>query len=212
MVNILIVDDHSITRIGLEMILETSIRHCRITHANNGDDVVQLIKNNDFQLVILDLNLPDTDSDTLFKHILAVREEQKVLIFSMNPERIFGLRYLRMGVYGYLEKSANDETMVRAVKLILKGGKYFSEDLLDELISGSVGACAAKTPFDSLTDREFEIARHLIRGIGVGEIAKIVKVHTSTVGTQRARIFEKTGVKNVMELNQLARLHHIITD
>lgn len=211
MVNILIVDDHSITRIGLEMILEIAIRHCRITHAGNGDEVMKLVRDNNYHLVILDLNLPSTDSDTLFKHILAVREEQKILIFSMNPERIFGLRYLRLGAYGYLEKSANDDTVVRAVKLILKGNKYFSELLLDELVSSSVAA-VAKTPFDSLTDREFEIARHLIRGLGVGEIAKIVKVHTSTVGTQRARIFEKTGVRNAMELNQLARLHHIITD
>lgn len=211
MTNILIADDHNITRRGLEMMLEDCLRSCRITHASNGDEVFTAMKNNIYDLVILDLNMPDTDAAGLLSQIQAIREGQKVLIFSMNPEKIFAFRYLQMGASGYIQKSANDDTIERAVKTVLKGGKYFSDELLSELSDPTLAATHA-TPFDKLTDREFEIARHLIRGLSVGQIARIVKVHTSTIGTQRAQILKKTGVTNVMELNQLARLHHIATD
>ena len=209
MTNILIADDHALVRKGLEMIIKSAFMPCQLSYATNGDEVITHVRKTSFDLAILDLNMPDTDSVALFHQVLVHRPDLRVLICSMNPEKVFALRYLKMGAFGYVEKSANDEELERAMRVVLNGRKYFSNDVLDQL-SGKLQGKNSNNPFDALTDREFEIALHLIKGLSVGEIALLIKLHTSTIGTQRARILEKTGVKNVMELNQLARLHSII--
>lgn len=209
MTSILIADDHALVRKGLEMIVRSAFAGCETSYAENGDEVFQSIRKSSYDLVILDINMPDTDAVALFRHIMAIRPTQKVLVCSMNPEKIFAMRYLKMGAAGYVQKSAKDDILERAIRTVLSGRRYFSEDMLDQ-IAGAVQGKEPANPFDRLTDREFEIALHLIKGLSVGEIARLVRVHTSTVGTQRARILEKTGVSNVMELNQLARTHQII--
>lgn len=209
MTTILIADDHALVRKGLEMIIRAAFTPCEITTAENGDEVFQLVHKNAYGLVILDINMPDTDSIALFQQIMAFRPTQKVLICSMNPEKIFAMRYLRMGAAGYVQKSAKDEVLEKAIRTVLSGRKYFSEEMVDQIAVMAQNK-DKQNPFDRLTDREFEIAMHLIRGLSVGEIAQLVSVHTSTIGTQRSRILEKTGVQNVMELNQLARTHQII--
>jgi two-component system, NarL family, invasion response regulator UvrY len=209
MINILVADDHALVRKGLEMIIRSAFSPCEITYAENGTEVFKHIRKSSYDLVILDLNMPDTDAVALFQHIMSLHPTQRVLICSMNPEKIFAMRYLKLGAAGYVEKSAKDDILERAIRTVLNGRRYFSEDMLDQ-IAGAVHNNIPSNPFDSLTDREFEIALHLIKGLSVGEIAQMIRVHTSTVGTQRARILEKTGVQNVMELNQLARTHHIV--
>lgn len=209
MLSILIADDHALVRKGLEMIIRTAFSPCDITCAENGDEVFQRVRKNTFDIAILDLNMPDTDALALFQQIMILQPALKVLICSMNPEKIFALRYLKMGAAGYVEKSAKDDILEKAIRTVLNGRRYFSEEMLDQIV-GSVQSRDPLNPFDRLTDREFAIALHLIKGLSVGEIAQLVKVHTSTVGTQRARILEKTGAHNIMELNQLARTHHVV--
>lgn len=209
MTSILVADDHALVRKGLEMIIKSAFKPCEITYAINGQEVFRHMRKRSYDLVILDLNMPDTDAVALFQHIMSLHPKQRVLICSMNPEKIFAMRYLKLGATGYVEKSVNDDILERAIRTVLNGRRYFSEDMLEQ-IAGAVHNNVPSNPFDSLTDREFEIALHLIKGLTVGEIAQMIRVHTSTVGTQRARILEKTGVQNVMELNQLARTHHIV--
>ena len=209
MTKVLIADDHALVRKGLEMIIRSAFSPCEITYAENGDEVFQCVRKNGYDIAILDLNMPDTDSIALFHQVMALRPTQKVLICSMNPEKIFALRYLKMGASGYVQKSSKDDVLEKAIRTVLSGRRYFSEAMLDQ-IAGAVQNKEEVNPFDRLTDREFEIALHLIKGLSVGEIAQLVRVHTSTISTQRARILEKAGVENAMELNQLARTHHII--
>lgn len=209
MTRILIADDHALVRKGLEMIIRSAFSPCEIAYAENGDEVFQAVRKNTYDLAILDLNMPDTDALALFQQVMAFQPALKVLICSMNPEKIFAMRYLKMGAAGYVEKSAKDDILEKAIRTVLNGRKYFSEDMLDQIV-GAVQNKDQANPFDRLTEREFAIALHLIKGLSVGEIAQLVKVHTSTIGTQRARILEKTGVQNIMELNQLARTHQII--
>ena len=196
-------------RKGLEMIVRSAFSPCEIAYAVNGDQVFHNIRKSHYDLVILDLNMPDTDAIGLFQQIMAIKPGLRVLVCSMNPEKIFAIRYLKMGAIGYVEKSESDEILEKAIRTALNGRRYFSEDVLDQL-AGNVQGKDPLNPFDKLTDREFEIATHLIKGLSVGEIAVLINLHTSTVGTQRARVLEKTGVANVMELNKLARLHKII--
>lgn len=209
MKRVLIADDHALVRKGLEMIIRSAFGPCKITTAINGEEVFHYVQQQDFDLAVLDLNMPNTDAIALFQQIMLFKPGLQVLICSMNPEKIFALRYLKLGAAGYVEKSEEDEVLEKAIRTVINGRKYFSDDVMDQ-ITLSMRGKNPENPFYKLTDREFEIAMHLIRGLSVGEIAGLIHLHTSTVGTQRAKVLEKTGVQNVMELNKLARIHKII--
>ena len=120
----------------------------------------------------------------------------------MNPEKVYALRYFKTGINGYIEKSASDEKIRHAVRCVMAGKNYMSDDVL-ELMVNSYKKGVSENPFDRLSSREFEIAMYLDRGLAPGEIANIMNLHTSTVGTYKLRIFDKMQVKNIIELHKM---------
>jgi two-component system, NarL family, invasion response regulator UvrY len=204
----LIVDDHKIVRLGVANILKATYPFSTIEETSNGDGVLQLIKTYDYSLIILDVNIPGTDSLSLVEQCLHIKPELKILMLSMNPEKIFSLPFIRKGASGYLEKSAEDEEIKRAVQMILDGKKYISQAVMDQMTE-SLGKIDHSNPFEKLSAREFEVLRHLVKGLSVGEIGEIMNLHTSTIGTHKVRIFDKLNVNNIIELKELTTLHHI---
>ena len=202
-VNILVVDDHQIVITGIRLLLKNNFPNATIEGICNTDNILNVLKATRYHLIILDINIPGTDTHNLLHQIKSVRSNIKVLIFSMNPEEIFAKRYLKLGVNGYLSKNSPEGELVNAVTTILEGGRYLSPHLLalmsEEEIVGKIG-----NVFDTLSKREFEIMKYLIKGIGVKEIAAMINVHHSTVSTHKANIYEKTGATNIVELKELA--------
>jgi DNA-binding NarL/FixJ family response regulator len=208
MKKILIADDHEIIRSGLKRFIETLLPHCEIDEAKDGDSAFEKFKRNHYDLLILDVNMPATDSFGLVHNILAHDTEARILVFSMNAEEIYAKKYLQLGAKGYICKSASNSEIGNAINTILNDKTYISETLRDVFADEIMGRKKAN-PFDELSSREFEIVQHLIRGESVGQISKVFNLHTSTTGTHKARIFKKLNCKNVIDINLLASVHQI---
>lgn len=211
MIRILLADDHVIIRAGLKTYIQNIIPHSSVEEAYDGNSTFEKIKQNNYALIILDINMPSTDSFGLVSNILAVKPDAKILMFSMNSEEIFAKKYLNLGALGYLNKDASADEIKQAINNVMSNKRYISSSLTQILTDSALGKKASnQNPFDLLSPRELEIVRHLMKGESVSQIGECLNLHTSTVGTHKARILEKLNCKNVIGINELARLHNII--
>jgi len=211
MIKILLADDHAVIRAGLKEYIRNIIPHSVIEETGDGDTAFAKIKHNDYALIILDINMPDTDSFGLVSNILAVKPGSRILIFSMNAEEIYARKYLKLGALGYLNKEASIDEVRKAIENVMDNKKYLSPSLTQRLIDRVLtGNANNDNPFDVLSPRELEITRHLLKGESVSTIGSCLHLHTSTIGTHKARIFQKLHCKNSIEINALARLHNFI--
>ena len=210
MPKILTIDDHSVVRKGIRMVIENHIPHCVFDEATDGDTAYEKIKNNDFDLIIMDVNMPKTDSFGLLSNILNYKPASKIIIFSVNAEDIYAKRYLQAGAKGYLTKGAPDSEVIKAVDTVLINKRYISSDLSQKLLSDLHANRVSENPFDRLSTREFEIVQHLAQGESSAEICKKLNLHSSTIATYKARIFEKLQCQNIIALNKLAKVHNVI--
>lgn len=205
----LLVDDHSIIRAGLKILIGDYMAHSVIEEAFDEDSAFEKVKNNEYELVILDVNMPNTDSLGLVSNILAIKPNTKILMFSMNAEDNYAKRYLKMGAKGYIRKDESELEIKRAITTVLNNKRYLSETLSRKLEEEALGNKPIN-PFEKLSPREFEIIQHIIRGESVGEISEKLKLHTSTIGTHKARIFEKLSCKNIIDINSLAKFYNVL--
>lgn len=212
MVHILLIDDHEIVRSGLKTLIKSILPHAVIDEAQDGDTGLKKIKETRYQLVILDIRIPGTDSVGLMDNIRQVRPETAILIFSMNAEELYAKRYLQLGARGYITKSASFSDITDAITSVLNNKRYISPALrtsfLDQLVEKKK---EADNPFDSLSPREFEIVQHLLMGESSVVISEKLSLGSSTVATHKARIFKKLQCKNIVELSVFAKIHGIAT-
>lgn len=210
MPEILLVDDHSIVRKGLRLLIQDYIPHTNIDEAFDGTSALENIKRKNYDLVMMDINMPGTDSFVTLETILTIRPGLKVLIFSMNSEEVFARRFLKIGAKGYLRKDSNNSEIQNAIEEVLNGKIYVSPELSQKLVAGIRSKKQPDNPFDRLSSREFEIVQHMAQGNSVSEMAKKLNIHTSTVGTYKSRIFEKLQVQNLVELLSLAKAYDLV--
>ncbi len=208
MINILLADDHAIIRAGIKIFIDNYLPDAVIEEASDGASAIEKIKENNFELIVLDINMPNTDAFSMVSNIIKLKPDANILMFSMNAEEMYAKKFLQLGAKGYVSKSAPKEEMETALDTVLKGKRYLSPLLLQSLADDVIGK-KSKNPFDDLSKREFEITMHLIKGEPLAEIAKALKLHTSTVGTHKARIFDKLNCTNIIEVNTLAKIHGI---
>ena len=210
MPDILLVDDHLIIITGLKTVINNFLGDCKTDVVHDGDSAFEKIMRKNYDLIIMDVSLPNTDSLQMVSNILAMKPAAKILMFSMNPEELFAKRYLKMGAMGYLNKDASLNEIKYAVESALKNNKYISPTLKRRLAMDVIDDRCHENEFDKLSPREFEIVQHLIHGDSVSEISRNLNLHTSTIGTHKARIFEKLQCHNVIELATMAKVHNII--
>ena len=209
MQNILIADDHSIVRAGLKLLIGTSIQDVNLEEAEDGETVIKKMKSGHFDLLILDINMPNTESFSLTAYLLKEYPALKIIIFTMNQEIFFAKRFLKIGAHGYLNKYSKDPEIKYAIQKVLGGKRYISDNLA-EILSGEFTKKQKDNPFEDLSDREFEVVLQMLKGSTVSEIANILSLHKSTVGTHKTRILDKLKISNTVELINLARLYEII--
>jgi two-component system invasion response regulator UvrY len=209
MIHILTVDDHAIVRRGLMHILldEPDIE---VSEAAESHEALQLVREKNWDLMVLDVNLPGKGGLEVLKEIKRERPALPVLVLSVHPEEQFAVRTLRAGAAGFLSKDAAPEELVRAIRKILGGGKYVSEYVADRLLS-DLHAKAKETLHEALSDREFQILRLFGAGKTVSEIAAELSISVPTVSTYRARILEKTGLKTTAELVHYAIQNRLVS-
>jgi two-component system invasion response regulator UvrY len=211
MKHILIADDHSIVRLGLKMLVRETIEDCNIEFADSFENILLMLQEKKYDLLITDVNMPKAEGVISISGILQAQAGIKILVLSVNPENIFAKRYLKAGVFGYVQKNNSDENIRDAIRIIMLGKRYFSPELMQLLSENYLGE-VADNPFDKLSDREFEVAMLLLRGFGLNEVANTLNLHTSTASTYKVRLFEKLGISNLVELVSLSAVHNIVED
>ncbi len=204
----LLVDDHIVVRSGIKTLLTDIYQPAEVHEAFDGDSTIAKLKENRYDLVMLDIQMPNTDSLALMKYIHENYPETKVLIFSMSAENIYAKRFMKDGAFGFISKEAPLDEITRAINIILKNRKYISETLIDKLAEDSLSGNPVN-PFDRLSPKEFEIASLLLSGKTLSDISHSLNIHTSTAGTHKARLFEKLEVNNILELSELAKAYNV---
>ena len=204
---ILLVEDHSIVRYGLVRILTGMSHDVAIDETGDFDEALKEISKKKYDLVILDINIPH-GSNMEMMHLLRVRQPGiKILIFSGADERLYALRYLSEGADGYLMKDSPSHEIINAVRCVMNDEKYVSVGVRQQLLQNLQNKRQGhEHPLSILTDREVEVMDSLIQGQSIGDIARSMSLHVSTVSTYKTRIFRKLEVTNVIELAEKRKL------
>jgi two-component system, NarL family, invasion response regulator UvrY len=204
----LLIDDHVIVRSGIKLLISNTYKDSEVHEAKDGETALAFVKENDYDFVMLDVQMPNTDSFALMEFFKANYPALKVLVFSMNAESIYALRYIKAGAKGFISKEAPMDEVRGAIDLVLNGKKYISEEMLFVLAEGTSPG-ANNNPFSILSSREFEIVTMLLNGKTISIIAADLKLGISTVGTHKGRIFTKLSVTNLLELQNLANSYNL---
>lgn len=208
--NFLLADDHSIVRLGIKALIKEHFFVHLICEAENGSELVDLVRKHEFDLIMLDINMPDTDFLGLMHWLRATRPEAQVLIFTTHPEEIYGVRCIQLGAGGFLHKTAPDSEIIQAIQRLLENRRYISAELAELLAEKSADKKSAN-PFDGLSAREMEIALLMDKGISLPDICRQLNIQYSTANTYKRRIFEKLNVFNLISLTRLMRTYGVMT-
>jgi DNA-binding NarL/FixJ family response regulator len=201
---ILIADDHTIVRTGVSVLIKAEYLNVQIDECYDGNSTWDHIQSTPYDLVIIDINMPGTDSVSLLKNIFTHQPKLKVLILTMSSEEIYAKKYLQLGAMGFLNKEADNAEIRKAIVSVMNNRKYMSSKL-QEIINRDAIEGAAGSLFESLSARELEVMTHLVEGKNVSEIGDILSIHISTVSTHKANILQKLKVSNVIELTRMVK-------
>lgn len=208
MIRVLICDDHLIVRQGIKQILADAGDIALAGEAANGPEALALVRAGGIDVVLLDIAMPQRDGLDVLRQLRAEFPRLPVLMLSTYPDRQYAVRCLKLGAAGYLNKSADSAQMTEAIRRVA-GGRLFITPNVAEQLAGALGAGAhdERPLHERLSHREYQVFRLLSQGASVGEIAAQLSLSPNTVSTYRARILEKTGVRNDVELALFAVRH-----
>jgi len=204
-IRVLIADDHSIVRDGLKRILAATADLQVAGEAPSGDDALALVKVNDYDVVMLDMSMPGLSGIDLIKRLKREKPELKILVLSMHGESQYAARALKAGAAGYLNKDSAAEMLLGALRKIAAGGVHIGEAAAAALLQSN-----AKSPHQALSDREFEVMRLLVEGLGPTEIGERLHLSVKTVSTHKTRILEKLSLGSTAELVRYALEHRLV--
>jgi two-component system, NarL family, invasion response regulator UvrY len=203
MATVLIADDHAMLRTGLRHYLEQDSSITAIGEAATGADTLQQLRDGQWDLVILDINMPDRSGIDILRHIRASHPNTRVLVMSGFSEKQYAINVLRAGASGYLAKDQAPEEFMRAVHAVLAGRRFVSARLSEMLIT-ALDEPADKPLHAALSEREFQILCKLAVGRSVSEIAQELFISVKTVSTYRARVLEKMHLDTNADLTAYA--------
>ncbi|KQV61240.1 LuxR family transcriptional regulator [Pelomonas sp. Root1217] len=207
MIRVLICDDHLIVRQGIKQVLAEAEDVQVVGEAANGPDAIQRVRAGGVDVVLLDIAMPQRDGLDILKALKSEFPKLPVLMLSTYPDRQYAVRSLKLGAAGYLNKSADSEQMIDAVRSVARG-KLFITPSVAEQLAGAIGAGGpgsrqaddTQALHELLSHREYQVFKLLAAGRSVGEIAEQLVLSPNTVSTYRARVLEKIGVRNDVEL------------
>lgn len=203
----LLIDGHAVIRSAINALLSQAYYGAQIDEASDGDNALAKIKETVYDLIILDIQLPETDTLGLMEYLKTKYSGINVLIFSVGPEVVYANRYLKAGARGFINKNAPLDEIKSAVNKMLNNQIYISPLLANTLKDH--GNINNDNLFNVLSVREFEIVSLLLNGQTISKIAQTLNLSVSTVGTHKGRVFNKLHVTNLLELKELASLYNL---
>ena len=211
-----IADDHQIITDGIVSVLENEDNIIPVGYSLNGQEVIDWLKDNHADVLVLDINMPKVDGIEVLKHIKKNKIKTSTLVLSSYDDTKLIKEAVRLGANGFLAKKCAGEHIVEGIKTIFEGNQYFSTEIEKKLLATAVGKKASKDiaqdgiHTSSLTDREIDVLRLIAQENSTAEIANILHLSVYTVETYRKNLLKKTNVKNVVGLAKYALKYDII--
>jgi two-component system invasion response regulator UvrY len=209
MIRILITDDHVVVRRGIMQILAEAPDIRVAAQAGTGGEALQALRIGDFEVVVLDISLPDMSGMEVLKQMLALKPDLRVLILSMHSEQEYALRALRTGASGYLTKDSLPNELISAIRQVARGDRYITHSLAQNM-AAELRREATQSPHKLLSERESQVLRLLAAGKTVSDIAAQISLSVKTVSTYRARILEKLELETTAEIVRYAIRHDLV--
>jgi len=197
-IRVLVADDHQIVRDGLKRILAAAGDIEVAAEAAGGDEALGHAKSGEFDVAVLDLSMPGLSGIALIKRLKAEKPKLRLLVLSMHGEQQYAARALKAGASGYLTKDAAADQLVKAIRKIAAGGVYLTESAASSLLQEKAAG------HDRLSDREFEVLKLLVDGLGPTEIGEKLHLSVKTVSTHKTHILEKLGLAGTADLVRYA--------
>lgn len=207
--NILLVDDHELIRNGLSRILIEEFPFAKVHEAFNGIDAEKMARKESWDIIIMDMSMPDKTGLDVLKQLRSESIKTPVLIISIHAENQYALRVLKAGGNGYITKDSPRTEFVNAVKIILGGKKYISSSVAEKLAS-RFDDDTDKEQYELISDRELQVLKLIASGKIVSEIADELSLSIATISTYRHRLLEKMDMKNNAELTLYAINNHLV--
>jgi DNA-binding NarL/FixJ family response regulator len=203
---ILLADDHLILRQGLKQILAEDFPTARFGDASTAAEALAELEDGPWDLLILDINMPGRNGFEVLEDVRRHHPLLPVLVLSSTPEDQLGLRAIKSGAAGYLNKQTAPEQLIDAVQTVLRGEQFLSAQLAQKLVA-DLRHNHGRQPHERLSDRELQVCVLSAAGKSVKEIAAELSLSPKTISTFRTRVFEKLGVQNDIELADYVRVH-----
>ena len=209
MIKVLIADDHALFRDGLKRIFNETEDIDVVAEAVDGKDILKKIREYEWDIILLDINLPDINGLDILKRILSASAPACILVLSMYPEEEYAIRAIRSGASGYLTKDSPTDQLINVIRRLAKGGKYVNPELAEKLLFNPSldSEMLAHTTF---SDRELHVFRLIVAGESLTAIANKLSLSVKTVSTYRSRILEKMNMKNNAQLVRYAIQHRLV--
>jgi two-component system invasion response regulator UvrY len=203
MIKILVADDHAVVREGLKQILSETPDMVVAAEASSGQEVLNKVRENNYDVVLLDISMPGRGGLDVLKQLKDEKPGLPVLILSIYPEEQYAVRALRAGASGYLTKESASDELIAAIRKISQGRKYVSASLAEKL-AFDMEINAEKPTHEMLSDREYQVMCMIAKGKTIKEIAGELSLSVKTISTYRSRILDKMRMKNNAELTHYA--------
>lgn len=209
MINVLIVDDHALVRMGIRRLLDDLSDISVVGEAENGERALEFIRIHKPDVVLLDMKMPGIDGWEVTRRLHKSHPEVKVIAVTALSTESLPSRVLQLGAMGYLTKESGSQDLTAAIRKVYQGERYLSAEIAQKMAIDSLHA-NQDSPFDALSEREMQVMLMITRGMTVQDIATRLFLSSKTINGYRYRIFDKLGIKNDVELTYLAMKHRLI--
>ncbi len=209
MIRIAIVDDHAIVRAGLRQFFADQIDFQVVAEAATGREAMEIVRKGEIDVILLDISMPDQSGVDAMAAIKARAPELPVLILSGFPEAHYATTLLRQGASGYLNKDCDPEEIVRAIRTVVRGRKYISAGVAEQLANG-LSSGGDRPAHESLSERELQVFLRLAKGETIGHMADSMSLSVKTVSTYRTRVMEKMSLESNSDLTYYALKNGLI--
>ena len=202
LINVMLVDDHAVVRMGFKMLLESDADIKVIAEAENGEQAIQRFVEFKPHVVVMDITMPGIGGLEAIERILAKDSSAKILVLSAHEDSVHPKRVLNAGAMGYLTKRSAAEEMIKAIRIVATGKKYLEASVAQQMAIQQLSG--DQNPVDVLSPREFEVFMALAKGKTTNEIAETLFLSPRTVGTHLYNIKQKLNANNSAEIALIA--------
>ncbi|WP_316675735.1 UvrY/SirA/GacA family response regulator transcription factor [uncultured Tolumonas sp.] len=210
MISVFLVDDHELVRTGIRRILE-DVRGLRVVgEAVSGEQAVQWCRDNQSDVILMDMNMPGIGGLEATKKILRFNPDTKIIVLTVQTETPFPLKVMQAGASGYLTKCSAPDEMIQAIRAVNAGQRYISPEIAQQIALSQVTTSTTENPFKTLSDREMQITMMITKGNKVQDIAESLNLSPKTVNSYRYRLFEKLNINGDVELTRMAIRYGIL--